>query len=422
MSYLSPKIEAFRTLVDHKTILIYGAGNQGRGTLQALRDQSFKPSGFIDNNPDLQNMVVSGLPVYNPKYIIRQNACDNFFVIIASFFFEQEIAEELESLGFIKGKDYISYSELKPHDYVVEVSGTCNLRCLSCPRADSRLIKRPSLMMNLDNFKQVLAKISFEDPFVRNIQLYQWGEPTLNKELPQMIHYAKQNGFLCGISSNLNYQADFKALVEARPECIRISASGVDDSYGLTHTGGNWKTFIDNINTISKLRNEIYPEMKVELYYHLYKHSIGQSQKFMAELCNQLGFEFHPVPAYLISLDDVLAYCEGSNLPAAAQRAREMLLIDLDKGLEYAKREASLECEALRVLMINADLSVSTCMMFYYPEGNTVTDNFLETPLEEIINIRSRNTLCSRCKKYGIQRYCGVYAKISEKERYSDEK
>lgn len=415
---MSAKLEDLRAIIGNKHILVYGAGNQGRGTSQALSDQGFTPSGFIDKNPELQNRILAGLPVHPPEYIMRPDAADTFFVVVASFFFEREMAEELESWGFIKGRGYVPYSALKPHDYVVEVSGVCNLRCLSCPRAGSRSIRRPSAMMSIANFRKVLAKIRREDPFVGNIQLYQWGEPTLNRDLPGMILHARDNGFLCGVSSNLNHQADFRALVEARPECLRISASGIGDAYGVTHTGGDWKTFIANVETIASLRREIYPEMKVELYYHRYKHSIGRAQDQVAELCHELGFEFHPVPAYLISLDDVLAYCEGSPLPSSAKRARELLLIDLDEGLKLAGQEVSLECDALRVLMINADLSVSTCMMYYDAVGNTIAENFLETPLEEIVARRRKTTLCTRCKKYGIHRYCGVYAKISEEERY----
>lgn len=414
---MSVSLEKLRTIIGKKEILVYGAGNQGRGTRKALNDQGFQPSGFIDKNPELQNLVLAGLPVHPPEYIMRKDAVDKFFIVIASFFFEREIAENLDSWGFTKGLGYVSYSALKPHDYVVEVSGACNLRCISCPRAARGPISRSSSMMSMANFKEVLAKIRREDPFVANIQLYQWGEPTLNRDLPDMIQYARANGFLCGVSSNLNHQADFRALIEAHPECLRISASGIGGAYGVTHTGGNWDTFLANIKIISGLRREIYPEMKVELYYHRYKHSIGETQDQVLELCRQLGLEFHPVPAYLISLDDVLAYCEGRPLPDSAKLARQLLMIDLDEGLYLAGKERSLGCDAFRVLMINADLSVSNCMMYYDPDGNTIVENFLETSLSEIEARRQETPLCIKCKKFGIHRYCGIYAKISEEAR-----
>ncbi len=355
--------------------------------------------------------------MHPPEHLQKKSAKDTFFVIIAAFFFKHEIAEYLESQGFSKDSGYISYDTLKPHDYVIEISGACNLRCIACPRADSHSATRPPVMMSLENFRRIIAKIRREDPFTGNVQLYQWGEPTLNKDLPAMVQHARDNDILCGISSNLNHAADFRQLITARPECLRISASGTGDAYGITHTGGNWKIFVANVEALARLRRQIYPDMKVELYYHRYKHSIGKPQEQVAKLCHKLGFEFHPVPAYLISLDDVLAYCEGKPLPIPAQRARKKLLVDLDEGLALARQEISMECDAFRVLMINADLSVSTCMMYYYPAGNTISDNFLETPLEEIVARRSTAALCPKCKKYGIHRYCGVYAKISEEER-----
>jgi hypothetical protein len=401
-----------------RNILVYGAGNQGRGVVHTLQQQGVETAGFIDRNPDLQGRSLAGLPVLAPSVLIESGAVDSLFVIIATFFFERDVSTYLESHGFTKGLNYLPYRELKPRDYAVEVSGVCNLRCISCPRAERRPTNRNLSMMDLESFKKVIDKIRREDPFVGNIQLYQWGEPTINKLLPDMIRYARENDILSTISSNLNYTADFRAIIESRPECLRISVSGTDESYAITHTGGNWNFFVSNVETVAGLRREIYPEMKVELYYHRYKHSTGSQQKQIAEMCKRYDFEFHPVPAYLISLDDVLGYCEGKPLPDAAKHVRELLLVDIDEGLALAKAEASLACDALKVVMINADLSVSTCMMYYDPDGNTCATDFLATSIEDITARHPTSPLCARCRKYGIHRYCGIYAKISEEERY----
>ena len=401
-----------------RRILVYGAGNQGRGVVHTLQQRGIELAGLIDRNPDLQGRILAGLPVLAPAVLSEPGAADSLFVIIATFFFEREISAKIESYGFTKGINYLPYSVLKPRDYAVEVSGICNLRCISCPRAERRPTNRNLTMMDLESFKRVIDKIRHEDPFVGNIQLYQWGEPTINKSLPDMIRYARENDILCTISSNLNYTADFRAMIESRPECMRVSVSGTGENYAITHTGGNWNNFISNVETVAGLRREIYPEMKVELYYHRYKHSTGIQQEQLAEMCKRYDFEFHAVPAYLISLDDVLGYCEGKPLPDAAKRARELLLVDIDQGLAMAKAETSLDCDAIRVVMINADLSVSICMMYYDPEGNTCAKNFLETSIENITARRPGSPLCARCRQYGIHRYCGIYVKISEEERY----
>jgi len=399
--------------------MIYGAGSQGRGLLRALRENGLDAVAFIDRNPDIQGKILSGIPVQGLSVLEPPEAKAELMVLVAAFFFEREVADYLEGIGFEQNKNFILYSTLKPRDYVVEIVDVCNLRCISCPRADRAPGRASNKMMDLETFKQVIAKIRREEPFVGNIQLYQWGEPTLNKQLPEMICHARENGILCSLSSNLNYVADFKALIEARPECLRLSASGTEANYEITHTGGKWKNFLANVETIGWLRREIHPEMKVELYYHRYKHSLGeQQQQFIADLCKRLDFEFHPVPAYIISLDDVLAYCEGTPLPPSAQEARKHLVIDLDEGLAYARQEADLECDSLRVIQVNADLSMSACMMFYNAENNTITDNYLEHSLPEIIEEREKVLFCERCKKQGMHRYCATYAKLSERIRY----
>jgi pyruvate-formate lyase-activating enzyme len=401
-----------------RRILVYGAGNQGRGMANILQKHDIEPVGFVDRIPELQGRAIAGIPVYAPSILSDKGSVDRFFVVIAAFFFEKDVSNLLETLGYFRGISYLPYSALKPNDYALEVSGICNLHCMACPRASRRSSGRYSKMLSLENFQKVIAKLQQEDPFVSNIQLYQWGEPTLNPALPSMIRYAREKGILCTLSSNLNHGADFSSLIESRPECFRISVSGTGDDYEVTHTGGRWTVFLSHAEKIAKLRNEIYPGMKIELYHHLYKGKPDIQREQLAEFCYRFHFEYHPVPAYLISLDDVLNYCEGKPLPEKARQARELLLVDLDEGLARAKAEASLPCDSLRVTLINADLSVSTCMMYFDPDGNTCTQNFLETPMDEILNQRKISVLCKRCRKQGIHRYCGIYAQLGEQSRY----
>lgn len=401
-----------------KKIFVYGAGNQGRGFARVLADRGVAPTGLIDRNPVLQGRSIAGLTVFTPAVLEEPDAPNSAFVIIAAYFFEREISGYLESLGFARGTGYLPYSALRPRDYVVEVSGVCNLNCIACPRASRKPTGRYAKMMDLETFQKIINKIRREEPFVTNIQLYQWGEPTLNKSLPHMIRYARSRNILCTVSSNLNFNANFNDIIESCPECLRISVSGIGDRYAITHTGGKWDNFLSHVETVADLRRAIYPEMKVELYHHLYCDHTDSDRTKIEDLCARFDFEYHPVPAYLISLDDVLGYCEGRQLPDTACDARKLLLVDLDEGLALARQEASLDCDALRIVLINADLSVSCCMMFYDPQDNTCAVNYLQMPIEEITAKRMKASLCVRCRKHGIHRYCGVYAKIGEEKRY----
>ncbi len=402
-------INKLRSLIIGKKLYIWGAGNQGRGIARVLRANNIVPAGYIDSSSDMVGKVFLGLTVSSPE-VISQRQDGSLFIIISAFFYENEIGEICRSRGLQQDRDFIHYSTLKPRDYSIDISGSCNLHCISCPRASRDKKKISGGLMSFEKFQQVIGKMKREDPFVGNIQLYQWGEPTLNKKLPEMIKYALLEGVYSAISSNLNHNADYQSIIEARPEWFRISASGWSNAYEITHTGGNWDTFLRNLKEVAQLRRDIYPEMKLELYYHLYKHSTGEGLRRFRDLCEELIIEFHPVYAYLISLDDVLQYNEGTPLPATAREAQQRMLLDLDEGLKIARSEIELPCDAFRSVHINADLSVSNCMMYFYPQENRAVTNYLEHSIEEIIAIRRKCLLCRRCIKKGMHRYCGAYA------------
>jgi pyruvate-formate lyase-activating enzyme len=295
-------IDNLKELSLSKDIYVWGAGNQGRGVAQVLSNFGVNVTGYIDGSKDLHGKIINSTEVFSPK-VLEKNI-GNIFIIISVFYYSEEIRVLCENYGLKEGVSFIHYSRLKPRDYSIDISGSCNLKCISCPRATHSNKERDGGFMSLETFKKVINKLKKEDPFVGNIQLYQWGEPTLNKELPEMIAYAKRKGISSAISSNLNLDVDYKRIIRAEPEWFRISSSSWGKDYEISHTGGDWSKFLHNIKVVSKLRKEFYPSMKIELYYHIYKHSIGEPLKKMRQLAKDLDIEFHPVYAYLISLDD----------------------------------------------------------------------------------------------------------------------
>ncbi len=404
-------LNKLRIILQNKNLYIWGAGNQGRGIARILHENGIIPSGYIDNSYDMSGQSIAGIRVESPS-IISEIPEGKLFIIISVFFYEQEISDTCQKYGLKQGEDFIHYSSLKPRDYSIDISGSCNLKCISCPRA-SKTKNSPSVkLMPLEAFCKIIDKIKVEDPFVGNIQLYQWGEPTLNNKLPEMIRYARENHIYSAVSSNLNLKVNYQKIIESRPEWFRISASGWGKQYEIAHTGGDWDVFINNLKQVALLRQTYYPEMKLELYYHLYKHSTGKSLLKFQNLCKKLSIEFHPVYAYLISLDDVLRYQEGIPLPPSAQKAQKKMLLNLDEGIRIAQNEIALPCDAFRSIHINSDLSVSNCMMFFYPDKNRAVDNFLETSIDSIMNIRRDCDLCKRCIKHAIHRYCGSYSTL----------
>jgi MoaA/NifB/PqqE/SkfB family radical SAM enzyme len=398
---------AFKERIKSRDVYLWGAGQQGRGMQRLLEREGIPFAGFIDSSVGLQATNVQGAIVHSPG-VLRDNP--RAFVIASAFFYDDAIRAQCESYGLGFGKDFVSYKDLKPLDYAVEISGVCNLVCMSCPRS-ARFEQHPTKgFMSVEVFEEVLDKILKEDPFVGNIMLYQWGEPLLNKQLPEILEAAHKRGVSCAISSNLSLKKDLEPIIEARPGRFRISMSNWGKDYEITHTGGRWHLFKENLLELARLRDEHNPGMKTELYYHVYRHNQGEPLERVRALCKELNLDFFPVWAYIIGLDDVLGYLEGGQLSGPGRELEPMLEVSVDEGMSLAYEERDKECLVMRVVHINWNLNVSQCMMFFYPEGNTVAANFLNTPLSEIVTARTDHPLCDRCMPHGLHRYCSVYA------------
>ena len=70
----------------------------------------------------------------------------------------------------------------------IDPANACPLSCPLCPTGN-RSSKDPRGIMSMASFKKIYDQIG---PYLYQLHLYNWGEPTLNKALPEMIEYAKR--------------------------------------------------------------------------------------------------------------------------------------------------------------------------------------------------------------------------------------
>ena len=129
-----------------------------------------------------------------------------------------------------------------PFVVFVDPSDACNFKCRFCPTSDRdlmRSVERPWKQMDLELYKSLINDMSnFEDK-VKVLRLYKDGEPLLNKNLADMIEYAKRRGIAHRIDTTTNASLLTKErglpLVQAGLDRINISV------YGVSNT--NYKNF-----------------------------------------------------------------------------------------------------------------------------------------------------------------------------------
>ncbi|WP_413463845.1 polysaccharide biosynthesis protein [Alloyangia pacifica] len=98
-------IVAYRRTKQRMRVLIYGAGKTGQQLVAALRhDDAIEPICFVDDNPTLQTLVVSGLRVHAPstvKHLIETRAIDRVVLAMPSIRQPElaRIAHRLRAIG-----------------------------------------------------------------------------------------------------------------------------------------------------------------------------------------------------------------------------------------------------------------------------------------------------------------------------------
>ncbi len=151
---------------------------------------------------------------------------------------------------------------LFPYFLFCDVAVTCNLKCPLCQTGQRRNIKRES-KMSLDNYKKVI------DPLKKHlftVNLYNWAEPFLNKNIYDIIAYNRDNNIATFISSNLNLPIDAERLVKSGLEHLIVSADGIDQEvYEQYRVGGKIDDVTANIKAIvaaKKKFNSRYPTIE----------------------------------------------------------------------------------------------------------------------------------------------------------------
>ncbi|MEZ5973611.1 MAG: radical SAM protein [Planctomycetota bacterium] len=100
---------------------------------------------------------------------------------------------------------------------ICEPTNACNLGCVFC---GNRNMVRPWTYMPLPMYEQLLEQMQALD--IKRLTLHTIGEPTMHKQLVQMIHMAKEVGMVVTLSTNgtLLDESLARELVAAAPDIL----------------------------------------------------------------------------------------------------------------------------------------------------------------------------------------------------------
>ena len=158
-----------------------------------------------------------------------------------------------------------------PFSIYVDPSSACNFKCSFCPTGHHDLVtaayKRS--IMSLEMFENIVAQIkNFRFP-IKVLRMNKIGEPTLNKNLPEMIKMARRSGRIEWIDFATNgsqfHDENIEKFLYSGVNRINISLEGLNSEAYLKNAGIkiNFDEFIQNLRMLSEKKNEIKNSLKI---------------------------------------------------------------------------------------------------------------------------------------------------------------
>lgn len=273
----------------------------------------------------------------------------------------------------------------KPYFMILDTISFCNLECPCCPTG-KHLDTRTKTVMSFQQFSKIL---NIFKKYLKEIALFNWGEPLLNPNITEIIKEIKKYNINCSLSTNLNINlSDEKIteLVSSGLDYLICSIDGItQESYEKYRKKGNFKKAFDNLKLLVQKKKDLKSEKPfIEWQFLVFKHNeheIAEAKKISKEIgVNKLNLRAPWCPQEMVSSID-----EYNNY------------IIKENKQEYKSKDNF--CNWLwNAIVINANGSVSPCCSV----ENESEDfgNILTTPFYKLWN----NKNYRQARKYNITR------------------
>ncbi|MFZ0391914.1 MAG: radical SAM protein [Calditrichia bacterium] len=161
-----------------------------------------------------------------------------------------------------------------PYSFFIEPTNHCNLGCTECP-VGTQILKRPQGYMELPKFNQIIDEISSHAWY---LLLYFQGEPTMNRELVQMVDYSWQKKIYSVISTNGSRLASrefSRSLAASNLGELVISLDGAtEQTYRIYRRKGMFERVVKGIEIFLEERNRLNkPFPRVVIQFLVMRHN-----------------------------------------------------------------------------------------------------------------------------------------------------
>ena len=218
------------------------------------------------------------------EYLFNLSKDRNFFDDINKYAIPSLNLKKIRNLIIAKIEKRANKTKLisKPYRIVIDPTNACNLGCPLCPTGLGAS-DRTKKMLKFDDYKKIIDQIQ---DYCIEIHLYNWGEPTLNKKLVEMLQYAKSKNIWSRISSNLSLkfkEGYLETFIKSGLNLLHIDIDGLDQEvYAKYRKKGDLKIVLDNLSKILEIKKtNNLDEPKIEIAMLAMRQNEHQHQDFL---------------------------------------------------------------------------------------------------------------------------------------------
>ena len=316
---------------------------------------------------------------------------------------------------------------LNPKFVRLDASTVCQLKCPSCPTATGATGRKLGVgFLKFEDFKGFIHR----NPQVSHIELSNWGEVFLNKNLVKILEYAYRHNVCLYIANgaNLNHVREdvVEALVKYKLRRITCSIDGASqETYVKYRINGNFDQVMGNIKSINRLKAKYrspYPELKWQfIAFGHNEHEITKARE-MAKALNMSFFlklswaDLYDLPDFSPVQNKELI---GKETGLGVASRKEYLA---QYGQDYVERSCC--WDMWNAPQINYDGRILGCPINYWGDYGNVFDKGLDACLNSEKMSYARDMLMGKKEaKEGIPcTTCKVYSGIKKEQAWVTEK
>ena len=226
-----------------------------------FKDLSNRNKKIVTKIMDGYKNKLTGNPIKKDQYIFKGHEL-----------VELENIHDWELFRYIVYRyKYNLYPLLKIHDdyppcVQIEPVSVCNFKCVFCYQADKTFSKKDSGYMgymDLKLFKRVIDELEGN---VESITLASRGEPTLHKQLGEMLEYMNGKFLAVKINSNASLFTDklIHTILSNDVQTMAFSIDAADkELYEKLRVNGKFERTLKNVKKFNEIREKYYPSSRL---------------------------------------------------------------------------------------------------------------------------------------------------------------